>query len=131
VFEFGKVLGSNIFGFSYELNPSLYESSKVPYPTTLGLAMRWAQMRVGQVKRQTQLPWIQLRVKPKCMWVSQDARYNYLGFSYTLSPKAYESAKVLDLSPLDSKLNTYWVDNLFRFHVGSHGFICLFICLVI
>jgi len=98
--EFDKVLSLNIIGFNYELNPSLYESSKVSYPIILSLAMCWIQIHVGQAWCQAQLPWTELCIEPKCMWVSQDVRPNYLEFSYALSLNAYESDKVLDPSAL-------------------------------
>jgi hypothetical protein len=71
----------NIIGFSYILSPSIYKSSKISYPTPLGLAM--------------------------CIAIWQDTSPNKLGIRYMLTLIVYNYDKMSSKTSLDS--TTRWV----------------------
>jgi len=59
---------------------------------------------------QTQSLWVQLLIKPKCVWVWQDVKHvkpNILRFSYVLSPNAYKFDNTFNFLRFSYALNSY------------------------
>jgi hypothetical protein len=131
-------------------------SGEVPHLIFLGSAILRAQIHMDLSRFQTWYFFVQLCVKPKCIWVQEGvkpehpwvqlltgptymwvwecirSKYSWVQLcidAKCMSPRRHQTHDLYVWN--HSKLNTYRVDNFVKLYVRSREFVCLFSCLLI